>query len=138
MVDGEIRERLDNISAQMRRDYSEMLRELDLHVGQDNLLCKLWREDGIPQMQLTEYMNCEPPTTTNMVKTLEKKGFVYRKKDPADGRVTRIYLTDKGSAVREPIEKVWHKQQDKLLHGLAADERLLLNELLTKMEKNII
>ena len=58
-----------------------MLRELDLHVGQDNLLCKLWREDGITQMQLTELLNCEPPTVTNMVKTLEKKGFVYRKKD---------------------------------------------------------
>ena len=54
MVDDEIREHIDKISSQMRRQYSEMLRELDLHVGQDNLLCKLWREDGITQMQLTE------------------------------------------------------------------------------------
>ena len=38
-----------------------------------------------------------------MVKTLEKKGFVYRKKDPVDGRVSRVYLTEKGLAVREPI-----------------------------------
>ena len=85
VVDDAIRELLDKISAQMRRDYSEMLRELDLYVGQDNLLCKLWRDDGITQMQLTEFMNCEPPTITNMVKTLEKKGFVYRKKDSVDG-----------------------------------------------------
>ena len=45
MVDNEIREHIDKISSQMRRQYSEMLRELDLHVGQDNLLCKLWTED---------------------------------------------------------------------------------------------
>ena len=38
-------------------------------------------DNGITQMQLTEFLNCEPPTVTNMVKTLEKKGFVYRKKD---------------------------------------------------------
>lgn len=138
VVDDEIRELLDKISAQMRRDYSEMLRELDLHVGQDNLLCKLWRDDGITQMQLTERLNCEPPTITNMVKTLEKKGFVYRKKDSVDGRVSRVYLTEKGSAVREPIERIWHKQQDKLLNGLSAEDRMLLNGILQQMEKNIL
>ena len=138
MVDDAIRELLDKISAQMRRDYSEMLRELDLHVGQDNLLCKLWRDDGITQMQLTERLNCEPPTVTNMVKTLEKKGFVYRKKDSVDGRVSRVYLTEKGSAVREPIERIWHKQQDKLLNGLSAEDRMLLNGFLQQMEKNLL
>ena len=137
MVDNEIREHIDKISSQMRRQYSEMLRELDLHVGQDNLLCKLWTEDEITQMQLTELLNCEPSTVTNMVKTLEKKGFVYRKKDPVDGRVSRVYLTEKGLAVREPITQIWRKQQDKLLKGLTAENRVLLNEFLQQMEKNL-
>ncbi|MDR7080260.1 DNA-binding MarR family transcriptional regulator [Neobacillus niacini] len=114
-----------------------MLRELDLHVGQDNLLCKLWREDGITQMQLTEQLNCEPPTVTNMVKTLEKKCFVYRKKDSVDGRVSRVYLTEKGSAVREPIEQMWCNQQEKILKGITAENRVLLNEILQQMEKNL-
>ena len=137
MVDDEIREHIDKISSQMRRQYSEMLRELDLHVGQDNLLCKLWTADDITQMQLTELLNCEPSTVTNMVKTLEKKGFVYRKKDPVDGRVSRVYLTEKGLAVREPITQIWRKQQDKLLKGLTEENRVLLNEFLQQMEKNL-
>lgn len=137
MVDDEIREHIDKISSQMRRQYSEMLRELDLHVGQDNLLCKLWTADEITQMQLTELLNCEPSTVTNMVKTLEKKGFVYRKKDPVDGRVSRVYLTEKGLAVREPITQIWRKQQDKLLKELTAENRVLLNEFLQQMEKNL-
>ncbi len=137
VVDDAIRELLDKISAQMRRDYSEMLRELDLHVGQDNLLCKLWSENGITQMQLTEYLNCEPPTVTNMVKTLEKKGFVFRKKDSADGRVSRVYLTEKGLAVREPISQLWRQQQDKLLKGLTEENRVFLYEFLQQMEKNL-
>jgi MarR family transcriptional regulator, organic hydroperoxide resistance regulator len=137
VVDNEIREHIDKISSQMRRQYSEMLRELDLHVGQDNLLCKLWTEDEITQMQLTELLNCEPSTVTNMVKTLEKKGFVYRKKDPVDGRVSRVYLTEKGLEVREPITQIWRKQQDKLLKGLTAENRALLNEFLQQMEKNL-
>lgn len=137
MVDNEIREHIDKISSQMRRQYAEMLRELDLHVGQDNLLCKLWRNDGVTHIHLSEWLNCEPPTVTNMVKTLEKKGFVYRKKDPVDGRVSRVYLTEMGSAVQEPIEKIWHKQQSKLLHGLSTDDRKLLNGLLAQMESNL-
>ena len=137
MVDNEIREHIDKISSQMRRQYSEMLRELDLHVGQDNLLCKLWTANEITQMQLTELLNCEPSTVTNMVKTLEKKGFVYRKKDPVDGRVSRVYLTEKGLEVREPITQIWRKQQDKLLKGLTAENRALLNEFLQQMEKNL-
>ena len=137
MVDNEIREHIDKISSQMRRQYSEMLRELDLHVGQDNLLCKLWTANEITQMQLTELLNCEPSTVTNMVKTLEKKGFVYRKKDPVDGRVSRVYLTEKGLAVREPITQIWRKQQEKLLKGLTAENRVFLNEFLQQMEKNL-
>ena len=137
MVDNEIREHIDKISAQMRRQYSEMLRELDLYVGQDNLLCKLWTDNGITQMKLSECLNCEPPTVTNMVKTLERKDFVYRKKDSVDGRVSRVYLTEKGLAVREPIERVWHKQQDKLLNGLSAEDRKLLNGFLQQMENNL-
>lgn len=137
MVEDAIRENLDKISAQMRRNYSEMLRELDLHVGQDHLLCKLWSDDGITQMQLTDCLNCEPPTITNMVKTLEKKGFVYRKKDSVDGRVSRVYLTEKGLALREPISQIWRKQQEKLLTGLPAESRVLLNEILQHMEKNL-
>ncbi|WP_405157159.1 MarR family transcriptional regulator [Paenibacillus sp. FSL K6-0108] len=54
---------------------------LVLQVGQDKLLCKLCSNNGITLMQLTELLNCKPPAVTNMVKTLEKNGFVYRKKD---------------------------------------------------------
>src|SRR6476469_4665178 len=96
MVDCEIRELFDKLSAKMRRDYNESLREVNLHVGQDNLLYRLWSSDGLTQMQLSEYLKCEPPTVTNMVKSLEQNGFIYRKRDVDDGRIMRIFLTDKG------------------------------------------
>ena len=105
MIEDELRELLDKISAEMRRNYAEMLRELNLHVGQEQLLCRLWREDGITQIQLSDRLNCEPPTITNMVKSLENHGFVIRKKDPEDGRVSRVYLTQAGCDLKEPDRK---------------------------------
>lgn len=67
MIDNDIRENINKISSQIRRQYSESLRQLDLHVGQDNLLCKLWTNGEVKQAQLTEMLNCEPSTVTNMV-----------------------------------------------------------------------
>ncbi|MFK9120336.1 MarR family winged helix-turn-helix transcriptional regulator [Peribacillus frigoritolerans] len=133
----DIRESLDKISSKMRRDYSESLRELNLHVGQDKLLARLWLGDGITQMQLCEHLKCEPPTVTNMVKTLELNGFIYRKRDEQDARVMRIYLTDKGKELEKPVDLKWKQQQEKLLGSILPEERLVLRELMKRMERNL-
>lgn len=136
-VDCDIRQSLDKISFQMRRDYNESLRELNLYVGQDNLLSRLWLGDGVTQMQLCDHLKCEPPTVTNMVKSLEQNGFIYRKRDEQDARVMRIYLTDKGKELKKPVEFKWKQQQEKLLHSFLPEERLLLRQLMKRMERNL-
>ena len=136
-VDCDIRQSLDKISFKMRRNYSESLRELNLYVGQDNLLYRLWSGDGVTQMQLCEHLKCEPPTVTNMVKSLEQNGFIYRQRDKQDARIMRIYLTHKGKELEEPVEFIWKQQQEKLLHSIIPEERLLLRELMKRMERNL-
>ncbi|HFL3236742.1 TPA: MarR family winged helix-turn-helix transcriptional regulator [Clostridioides difficile] len=137
-VDCDIRQLLDRISSQMRRNYSESLRELHLYVGQDNLLYRLWLGDGVTQMQLCEHLKCEPPTVTNMVKSLEQNGFIYRKRDLKDARIMRIFLTEKGRALEKPVEMKWREQQEKLLQSISAEDRLVLRQLMQQMESNII
>ncbi|UUD42535.1 MarR family winged helix-turn-helix transcriptional regulator [Bacillus pumilus] len=137
-VDCDIRQSLDKISFQMRRDYSKSLRELNLYVGQDNLLYRLWSDDGLTQMQLCEHLKCEPPTVTNMVKSLEQNGFIYRQRDKQDARVMRIYLTQKGKELEEPVEFIWKQQREKLLHSILPEERLLLRDLMKRMERNLL
>ncbi|WP_037284218.1 MarR family winged helix-turn-helix transcriptional regulator [Saccharibacillus sacchari] len=136
-LDCEIRMSLDKISAKMRRDYNENLRELNLYVGQDNLLSRLWTSDGITQMQLCEHLKCEPPTVTNMVKSLEQNGFILRVRDKKDGRVMRIYLTDEGKKLEKPVRSRWKQQQEKLLNSISDEERLIMKDLLQRMEKNL-
>ncbi|MDB7087194.1 MarR family winged helix-turn-helix transcriptional regulator [Enterococcus mundtii] len=133
----EIRMGLDDISSQLRRNYSESLRELNLYVGQDNLLRRLWAGDGITQIELSECLKCEPPTVSNTVKSLEHNGFIYRQRDEHDGRVMRIFLTDKGKEVEEAVNLKWKEHQDKLLKSISEEERLLLRDLINRMEKNL-
>lgn len=136
-VDCDIRESLDKVSSKMRRDYSESLREINLYVGQDNLLARLWEGDGITQMQLADHLKCEPPTITNMVKSLEQNGFIIRKRDEIDGRVMRIYLTEKGKKIEKPVDFKWKQQQEKLLHSFSPEERIVLRDLMKRMERNL-
>ncbi|WP_366344842.1 MarR family transcriptional regulator [Paenibacillus amylolyticus] len=137
-VDCDIRQSLDRISSQMRRNYSESLRELNLYVGQGNLLYRLWLGDGVTQMQLSEHMKCEPPTVTNMVKSLEQNGFIYRKRDVQDARIMRIFLTDKGKELEKPVEYKWREQQEKLLQSISSEDRLILRQFMQQMERNIL
>lgn len=108
------------------------------HVGQDNLLYRLWLGDGVTQMQLCEHLKCEPPTVTNMVKSLEQNGFIYRKRDLKDARIMRIFLTEKGRALQKPVEMKWREQQEKLLQSISAEDRLVLRQLMQQMESNIV
>ncbi|MDQ1005348.1 DNA-binding MarR family transcriptional regulator [Neobacillus niacini] len=77
-------------------------------------------------------MNCEPPTVANMLKASENYGLIYRQRNKLDARVNRVYLTAKGYVIKEPIEKVWRKQQFKLLDGMSSEELLFFKKLLKK------
>lgn len=136
-VDCDIRQSLDRVSSQMRRDYNESLRQINLYAGQDKLLYRLWLGDGITQMQLCEHLKCEPPTVTNMVKSLEQNGFIYRKRDEQDARVMRIFLTDEGRLLEKPVDQKWKEQQEKLLDSIFPEERVFLRRLLKQMESNL-
>ena len=137
MLNDEIRVLLDKISSQTRRNHNHLLHDLNLHVGQDNLLCKLWRADGLTQVELCNKLNCEAPTVTNMLSALEKKELIMRKKDPDDKRTNRIYLTEAGKTMETSVTEMWRKQQDKLLTDITLDEKMFLRRLLKQMENNL-
>ncbi|MBP1996323.1 MarR family winged helix-turn-helix transcriptional regulator [Paenibacillus eucommiae] len=137
MIDEEIRLSLSKIWAKMRKDYSDALRAHQIHVGQDHALCQLWMEDGVTQSQLCERMGCEPPTLTNMLKKLEEYGLVNRKQDASDARISRVFLTEQGRALEQPVLEIWRSHQDKLLNGINTEERLLLRRLLQQMDRNL-
>ena len=107
MLEESIRILFAKNSAKMRKNYADSLRDIKIHVGQDHLLWQLWKKDGASQTELSELMGIEPPTVTNMVQKLEVDGLVTRLKDTLDARVTRVFLTDEGRALEDPIVEIW-------------------------------
>lgn len=110
---------------------------LGLHVGQEMVLLRLWDEDGLSQTELAARLHIEPPTVTKVLHRMERAGLVTRRPDPDDARVSRVYLTERGRALREPVLKVWAAGEERMLAGLTADERRQLRLMLSRMRQNL-
>ncbi len=78
---------------------NKILDKYNMHKGQPMLLKLLSKEDGIPQSTLSKELVITPATVSAMVKRMEKAGFVERKRDAVDERVSNVYLTDAGRAM---------------------------------------
>jgi DNA-binding MarR family transcriptional regulator len=100
--------------------------ELDrhgLHLGQELYLAQLWREDGLTSAELASRSGVSPPAVTKVVTGLERSGLVRRERDPSDARLVRVWLTDAGRALRDPITEIWYAAERDFWEGLTDEER---------------
>jgi DNA-binding MarR family transcriptional regulator len=120
-----------------RNKAGELLAAHDLHPGQEFLLYNLWSSDGLTQSELAERLCVQPATLTRMVDRMEKGGWVLRRPDNDDQRVSRIYLTEAGRALEGPICGVWSRLEVATAANMTVEERLLLNRLLMQVLDNL-
>jgi MarR family transcriptional regulator, organic hydroperoxide resistance regulator len=141
MSEGPLQETLCHLLAQVckaHRQYAcAMLGDLGLFSGQEILLMHLWESDGLSQLELGARMEIEPPTLTKMLNRLEKTGLVERRRDPNDARICRVYLTDKGWSLREPVTRCWRAIEQRVLTNLTLEEQILLRRLLLQVRHNL-
>ncbi|MFD1095687.1 MarR family winged helix-turn-helix transcriptional regulator [Salegentibacter chungangensis] len=63
-------------------------------------------EKGTPSTSLGPKMGMEATSLSRILKTMEEKGLIVRKKNPNDGRSVLLHLTDFGKEMREYSKKV--------------------------------
>jgi len=68
----------------------------DITLPRFDLLASLDREDGQTQTSLSRYLLATAGNLTGLVDRAERDGLVMRRADPADRRLTRVYLTSRG------------------------------------------
>ena len=120
-----------------RQRADELLSEIGLHVGQEMILVMLQDNEGITQTGLAERMMIQPPTLTNSLKRLEREGFVMRRPDPDDQRVSRVHTTKKGHDLMATVNEAWTKLEEESFNGFSLEERVLLRRLLLQTYRNL-
>jgi DNA-binding MarR family transcriptional regulator len=115
----------------------QLLEALGLYRGQPGILHALWEQEGLTQTELAANLRNTPATVTRMLQRMEKAGFVYRTPDPSDQRVTRVYLTEAGRAVKADVENVWQTMDQETFAGLSPDERSTLRLFFLRISMNL-
>lgn len=128
---------LSKVGGLRHRRMHELLDELGLYRGQPSMLNALWESDGLTHSALAQQLGKSPSTITKMVKRMEKAGFVERKPDPRDERLSRVYLTVAGHDVRAAVERVWQEFEIQAFDGFTQEELATLRGLLERVCHNI-
>ena len=86
------------------RIYRPWLDKIGLTYPQYLVLSALWEDDYQTVTCLASRLDLEPSTITPLVKRMELAGLVVRQRNPFDERQLRVFLTDKGGALRAQTE----------------------------------
>jgi DNA-binding MarR family transcriptional regulator len=111
----------------------EAMQRHGLRVGQDHLLAALWDQDGRTPGEIAAVANVTTPAVTKVATRLAEGGLLVRRRDDRDNRLVRLWLTDAGRALREPIETERRLIEDKITEDLTATERKHLLNALAKL-----
>ncbi len=119
------------------RKYGDELNELGLTYTQYIVMMYFWEIGSSNVKELGAALLLDPSTLTPILKKLEAKGLITRKRLPEDERNLTITLTETGEAMRDMALGVPAKMCDRI--GLNKQEgeqlRTLINKVLNNVEK---
>ncbi|MEZ7495482.1 MarR family transcriptional regulator [Leeuwenhoekiella aequorea] len=81
--------------------YNEQAAQLDSTMATGFALLSIDPEEGTPSTALGPKMGMEATSLSRTLKSMEERGLIERKPNPADGRGVLIFLTDFGRENRD-------------------------------------
>jgi DNA-binding MarR family transcriptional regulator len=108
-----------------------------VHNGQQYVLQCLWEEDGLTPGELARRLDLATPTVTRAAHRMEASGLLSRRPDERDGRLVRLFLTDRGRGLEQVIEEERERLTERALTSLDSAERAALVRALAIVRRNL-
>jgi DNA-binding MarR family transcriptional regulator len=128
---------LTQLSIAYRSNLEQAMNEIGLHSGQIFVLISLWKNDGQSQIELVNRLKLTAPTINKMVKSLTASNYVECRQCPTDGRIMRVFLTDKGVQCKSLVVEQWNRLEAQAYSNLTETEKLVLSQLFIKLQENL-
>ena len=120
--EGQLSYAIFQLARSHRGHAAAMLREMDLHPGQELLLMHLLDRDGQTQSELVESLGVDHSTVSKALRRMQDAGLLVREPAAHDRRVMVVHLTDKGRAMREPIAALWQTLEEASARNLSEQQ----------------
>lgn len=111
--------------------YTPYLKPLGITYTQYIAFLVLWEEDGLFVGDICTKLHLDNGTLTPLLKKMEKQGFVVRRRDQADERKVRVFLTAAGRAMKDRVRDIPRNVGSCV--GLDGEEAQMLYGLLYKI-----
>ena len=102
------------------------------------MLMHLSRHDGATQSELARVTKMKAPTISVALRNMENEGLVERVADGDDGRVTHVYITEKGRRVDGENFARMQQVDAIMMEGVSNEEAEAMLTTLCKMRENLI
>ncbi len=132
--------RLTRVNAVVRRRLNEVFAQHDLESWEFDVLATLLRNGDPHQLtagQLLESTMITSGAMTNRIDRLEKRGFVERVKNPADGRQVLVTLTAEGRRTVDAALVDHAANELDILAALSPAQRTQLIKLLRTLDRGL-
>lgn len=102
-------------SKEIVKRYKPFLDEIGLTYTQYITMMAVWEHEELSVKELGELLFLDSGTLTPVLKTLEKKGLLARKRSSEDERILIVTLTESGTKLKEQAVEVPFKMQSCML-----------------------
>lgn len=92
-----------SLSTLITRGFNHVLQEFELTRNHWVVLACLWQQDGLPASSISAHIQQEGGTVTGVLDRMVKRNLIKRRRDRADRRVVRIWLTDQGKELAQTL-----------------------------------
>lgn len=127
---------LSDSSRLLRRAFDARVRTLGMTSQQARLLLILQVNEGENQGFYAEVLEVEPISLTRMIDRMEEAGLIERRRDPADRRAWRLFLTDRSRQLIDQVRDCLTGLEDEMLTGLDEAQRAALAGMLETIRVN--
>ncbi|MGV2108446.1 MarR family winged helix-turn-helix transcriptional regulator [Agrobacterium vitis] len=137
-LSGELGMAITQASRSFRTVQTRLLTGSGLYSGQEGVVLLLAEEEGLTPGLLAQRLGVKAPTMTRTIGRMEVQGFVERRGSDADGRQTKVFLTEIGRATVEKIADANVAVERHATRGFSSKQVKVLMKLLAAIDANLL
>jgi DNA-binding MarR family transcriptional regulator len=128
---------ISRLAFQLNVDLIEKLRREGINIARWRILAVLSMGDGIAIGEIIDRAMMQQSALSRVLMTMEQEEYVRRVPRPDDGRFVEIFLTAKGRALFDSLDKVVRQRQDRLLEGFSPAQTAAVFKALRRLMQNM-
>lgn len=113
--------------------FKAKLRPYNLTNLQHLVLEGLWIEEGVTAADLGKLLVMDKATLSGVLDRMLDSEWIRKESDPDDGRVFRLYTTEKAAALKEELIALRISANQDMLNNFSYEEQVLFKRLLREL-----